>query len=92
MRLGDCLHEVTLSNDEDQHIRRFDALGSYSTKSAYRAFLNGSVMFESWHRLCKCWAPRKCKSFIWLIIQSHCWMTNRLARRGMSYSGEVPFM
>jgi hypothetical protein len=38
LRLGDCLREVTLSQDEDQHIWRFDASGSYSAKSAYRAF------------------------------------------------------
>jgi hypothetical protein len=56
LRLGDCL-QILLSQEEDQHIWRFDAFGSYSAKSAYRVFFNGSVTFEPWRRLWKCWAP-----------------------------------
>lgn len=91
LRLGDCLREVTLSNDEDQHIWRLDASGSYSAKSANRAFFTGSVTFEPWWQIWKCWAPGKCNFFIWLAIQSRYWTTDRLARRGMSRLEKCPF-
>jgi hypothetical protein len=85
LRLGNCLREVTLSQDEDQHIWRFDALESYSSKSAYRAFFNGSATFEPWRWIWKCWAPDKCNFFIWLAIQNRCWTADRHAHKGMSH-------
>jgi hypothetical protein len=90
--LGDCPREVTLSQDQDQdqHIWQFDASGSYSAKSAYRAFFNGSITFEPWRKIWKCWAPGKCKFCIWLAIQNRCWMVDRLARRGMSHPEKCP--
>jgi hypothetical protein len=65
-------------------------LGSYSAKSAYHAFFNGSVTFEPWRRIWKCWAPSKCKFFIWRAIQNHCWTADRLARQGMSHLEKCP--
>lgn len=83
--LGDCLREVVLTEEDGQHIWRFDASGSYSTKFVYRAYFTSSVTFEPWRRLWKSWAPGKCKFFIWLAIRNRCWMADRLACRGLSH-------
>ena len=69
LHLWDGLREVALSQDDDQHIWRFDASRTYSAKSTYRAFFYGSVTFEPWRCLWKSWAPRKYKFFIWLSHQ-----------------------
>jgi hypothetical protein len=40
-QLWDLIHEVVLSQEEDQHIWKLDGSGCFSSKSAYRAFFNG---------------------------------------------------
>jgi hypothetical protein len=92
LRLGDCLREVTLSNDEDQHIWRLDASGSYSAKSANRAFFTGSVTFEPWWQIWKCWAPGKCKLFIWLRCSKSMLDSRSPCSSRNNTPGEVPFM
>lgn len=88
--LNDCLREVLLTEDADQHVWRLDATGVFSAKSAYRAFFNGSVTFKPWRHLWKYWAPGKCKFFLWLAIKNRCWTAYRLARRGMSHPEQCP--
>ena len=73
-----------------QHIWRFDASGTYSAKSTYRAFFYGSVTFEPWRRLWKSWAPGTCKFFIWLAIINRCWTADRLDHRGLSHPERCP--
>jgi hypothetical protein len=41
--LGDCLFEVILCQDEDQHIWCFDASGSYLEKYVYQVFFKSSA-------------------------------------------------
>ena len=48
-------------------------------------FFIGAVTFEPWRRLCKTWAPAKCKMFLWLAIRNRCWTADRLAKRGLSH-------
>ncbi|GJN20265.1 hypothetical protein PR202_gb07620 [Eleusine coracana subsp. coracana] len=89
-QLWDYIAEVMLSPEEDMHVCKFDASGQYSTKSAYRAFYNGSITFEPWRRLWKSWPPPKCKIFLWLAIRNRCWTVDRLARRGLPYPEHCP--
>ena len=63
---------------------------SYSSKSAYRAYFFGSITFEPWRQLRKCWAPNKCKIFLWLAIHSRCWTIDRLAKRGLPHPDKCP--
>jgi hypothetical protein len=63
-QLWDAIQEVTLAAHEDQHIWRFSSSGNYSSKSAYRAFFQGSMTFEPWQHIWKSWAPGKCKIFL----------------------------
>ncbi|GJM91715.1 hypothetical protein PR202_ga08120 [Eleusine coracana subsp. coracana] len=89
-QLWDYIAEVMLSQEEDIHVWKLDASGQYSTKSAYRAFYNGSTTFAPWRRLWKSWAPPKCKIFLWLAIRNRCWTTDRLARRGLPHPEHCP--
>ena len=72
------------------HIWKLDGSGNFSSKSAYRAFFNGAIPFEHWHRLWKSWAPSKCKVFLWLAIRNRCWTADRLARRGLPHPAKCP--
>ncbi|GJM95726.1 hypothetical protein PR202_ga12503 [Eleusine coracana subsp. coracana] len=90
-QLWDALLEVDLSEENDQHIWRFDNSGLFSTKSAYRAFHIGATTFEPWRRLWKAWAPAKCKVFLWLAIWNKCWTADRLAKRGLPNAASCVF-
>jgi hypothetical protein len=90
-QLWDALLEVNLSDDNDQHSWRWEASGSFSTKSAYQAFFNGAITFEPWRRLWKSWAPAKCKVFLWLAIRNKCWTADRLAKRGLPHPDNCMF-
>ncbi|GJN40201.1 hypothetical protein PR202_gb29382 [Eleusine coracana subsp. coracana] len=72
LRLWDCLLDVMLSDEEDKHIWQMEVSGCYSSKSAYKAYFNGSVAFEPWRRVWKTWAPQKGKFFLWLAIKNRC--------------------
>lgn len=60
------------------------------SKSAYRAYFNGVVTFETWRHLWKTWAPQKRMFFLWLAVKNRCWTTVRLARRGLDHSEQCP--
>lgn len=66
--------------DEDTTIQVF-----FSVSSAYNLFFNGSVHFEPWRRLCKSWAPSKCKIFLWLATKDKCWTSYNLIKRDLPY-------
>jgi hypothetical protein len=51
---------VTLTDQEDRHTWKLESDGAFSSKSAYRAFFEGSSTFEPWKRIWKTWAPNKC--------------------------------
>lgn len=54
---------------EDRHIWRFSPSGQYSAKSAYEGFFQfqGGILFGSWERIWKSWAPGNCRFFMWLV-------------------------
>jgi len=57
LQLWDLISGFALNAMEDAHHWKLDSSGSFSTKSAYRAFFFGSTTFEPWRRLWKSWAP-----------------------------------
>ena len=91
-QLWDILHEAILSQDDDVHVWRLEGSGQFTSKSAYRAFFNGSITFAvaPWRRLWKSWAPAKCKLFLWLAIRNRCWTADRLAKRGLPHPTHCP--
>jgi len=72
LQLWDCVQDFELNEMEDRHVWRLESGGCYSSKSAYRAYFQGSITFEPWKRLWKSWAPNKCKVFLWLAIRNRC--------------------
>ncbi|GJN03178.1 hypothetical protein PR202_ga20588 [Eleusine coracana subsp. coracana] len=90
LRLGDCLENFVLTDEEDRHVWNLDASSHYSSRSAYKAYFNDSISFEPWKRLWKTWAPAKCKLFLWLAIRNKCWTANRLAKRGLDHPEKCP--
>ena len=64
--------------------------GSYTSKSAYAAFFEGTIKFGSWRRIWKTWAPPRCKFFIWLVFHNRVWTADRLARRNLPHPEACP--
>jgi hypothetical protein len=81
---------VTLTDQEDRHTWKLESDGAFSSKSAYRAFFEGSSTFEPWKRIWKTWAPNKCKMFMWLAVRNRCWTSDRFARRGLPHPNRCP--
>jgi len=90
LQLWDCVQGLQLNDFEDRHIWKLEPGGCYSSKSAYRAYFQGSVTFEPWRRLWKTWAPNKCKVFLWLAIRNRCWTADRLEKRGLPHPEQCP--
>lgn len=67
---------------EGQDSVEFTSHGEYMTTSAYKAQLLGTTTTNFNYLIWKSWAPRKCKTFVWLIIQNRVWTSDRLATRG----------
>ena len=86
VNLWDMLDSVELQpGTEDRHFFRLSANGKYSAKAAYEGFFCGSILFESFERIWKTWAPPKCNFFMWLVAHNKCWTADRLARRGLPH-------
>jgi hypothetical protein len=61
--------------------------GCYSSKTAYNMQFFGHTKSSMPSLVWKPWAPPKCKTFAWLIIQNRVWTTDRLERRGWQNYG-----
>jgi len=61
--LWDSLATIELNGTDDTNLWKFEASGTYSTRSAHRNSFAGSITFEPWKQLWKSWAPSKCKTF-----------------------------
>jgi len=87
----DLIQEVVLQpNVEDVHKWRFEVSGQFSTRSAYKAFFNGSIYFAAGKQIWDTWAPRKCKFFLWLVTHNRCWIADRVSRWGLSHPEHCP--
>ena len=90
LELWDTLTGIDITTNDDVHCWKFDSSGTFSTRSAYRAFFTGSLPFEPWKRIWKSWAPEKCKTFIWLAVRNRCWTADRLQKRGLPHPAHCP--
>ena len=91
IHLWELLSTVVLQQDvEDSHVWQLSTCGQYTTRSAYKALLIGSVQFKSWEKIWKSWAPGKCKFFMWTVAHDRCWTTDQLARKGLPHPATCP--
>ena len=90
LELWDALTNFQLNSTADQHHWKFESSGTFSSKSAYRAFFIGSIQFELWKCLWKSWAPNKCKIFVWLTVRNRCWTADRLQNMGLLHPAHCP--
>jgi len=90
LELWDMLANVNLNDTEDIHRWKLEASGIFSARSAYKNFFVGAITFEPWKKVWKTWAPRKCKTFVWLAIRNRCWTADRLQKRGLPYPNRCP--
>jgi hypothetical protein len=77
--------DSTQPGQPDKHFWRLSASRQYSTKSAFEASFQGSLLFGACDRIWKIWAPPKCAFFLWLVIHKRCWTTDKLARRNLPH-------
>jgi hypothetical protein len=61
LKIWEMVQEVVLQPKvTDKHKWKFEASVDFSTKSAYRAFFNGVILFEPCRLIWGSWTPRKC--------------------------------
>jgi hypothetical protein len=81
--LWEMLQSTTLvPNTTDTILWKLTNDGCYSSKSAYAMQFFGHTSSCMTSLVWKPWAPPKCKTFAWLVIQNRVWTTNRLQKRG----------
>jgi hypothetical protein len=86
--LWEMLQSIHLDpNNEDSISWKFTNDGIYSSESAYGMQFFGQTKSSITSLVRKPWAPPKCKSFAWLIIQNRVWTADRLQRRGWPNCG-----
>lgn len=69
-------------HENDQICWKLTSHGQYTAASAYNAQLLGTTANNFNNLIWKPWAPRKCKTFAWLVIQNRVWTSDRLSTRG----------
>jgi hypothetical protein len=91
IEIWDMLYDLQLQPEiGDTHIWRLDNSGQYSSKSAYDSLFLGATVFMSCERIWESWVPPKCKMFMWLVAHKRCWISDRLARRGLPHPKKCP--
>lgn len=70
---------------------RWSPSATYSARSAYRAFFEGSTRYALAKPLWKAWAPLRVKFTIWLGSQDRLWTADRRHRHGLQDSPMCAF-
>jgi hypothetical protein len=87
-KLWEMVQKVHLDpNTTDSILWKFTNDDSYSSKTAYNMQFFGHTKSSMPSLVWKPWAPPKCKTFAWLIIQKRVWTEDRLERRGWQNCG-----
>lgn len=91
LQLWDCLMEITLSNQEDHHIWRLEGSGIYSSKSAYKVFLQWVTHLWAVETPLEILGSAQMQIFfLWLAIRKQCWTADKLAKRGLPHPEKCP--
>jgi hypothetical protein len=81
--LAHCLDVVNLNVEITESIRWWpEATGEYTTKSAYLLQYSEAVDSDFKSSIWKCWAPGKCKFFVWTAALDRILTADALQRCG----------
>jgi hypothetical protein len=75
---------------EDQIAWRWTPSATYTARSAYRLFFEGSTRFAGARPIWKAWAPLKVKFFTWLAVRRCIWTADRRHRHGLQDMAACP--
>jgi hypothetical protein len=76
---------------EDQIFWTRASSGEYTTKSAYLMQFDGGVRSRFPIDVWNVWAPSRCRFFLWLMLQNHVWIADRLMQREWPNQYFCPF-
>jgi mannosylglycoprotein endo-beta-mannosidase len=83
INLARMIDEVHLDATTRDTIRwRLDASGEYTAKSAYLMQFTGAIDTDFCTSIWRCWAPGKCKFFMWTAAHNRILTADVLQRRG----------
>jgi hypothetical protein len=89
--LWQILAEVQLFPERgDELIWAWSPDGTYSSKSAYKAFFVGRCQATAAAQVWRSRAPYGCRFFAWLVSKDRCWTADRLERRGLPHPAACP--
>jgi hypothetical protein len=83
LRMWVELRNVALGTGPDIFRWKWTPNGSFSSKTAYRAFFFGRTALPGAVQVWNAFAPFKVKFHAWLALRNRCWTADRLARRGL---------
>jgi hypothetical protein len=81
------IQEIHLTDEPDSITWKCSATGTYSSSTAYIAQFTASPTSFMMPAVWANWAPPKCKTFAWLILQNKVWTSDRLLQRGWPNCG-----
>jgi hypothetical protein len=81
------IQEIHLIEGPDTITWKLTPSRTYSSASAYLAQFDAPTTSFMMPAVWENWAPPKCKTFAWLILQNRVWTSDRLIRRGWQNSG-----
>ncbi|XP_071681789.1 uncharacterized protein [Lolium perenne] len=83
LNLARLIDDVQLNATVTDSIRwRGEASGEYTTRSAYLLQFSGSISSDFCTSIWQCWAPGKCKFFMWTAALDRILTADVLQRRG----------
>jgi hypothetical protein len=85
-----AVRNVHFTEHEDQITWKLNNHGEYTAASAYKVQLLGTTLSNFDTLIWRPWAPHKCKTFAWLILQNRVWTSDRLATRGLPNGSTCP--
>jgi hypothetical protein len=83
LALAQRLDDVQLNENTRDTIKWWpESSGAYTAKSAYLLQFEGIILTDFYPNIWKCWAPGKCKFFLWTAVHERILTADALLRRG----------
>lgn len=91
LSLADSLAARALTPGQEDVLRWiWSPSSTYSAQSAYLHFFEDRPVSPTWTQIWRCWAPLKCRIWLWLACANRCWTADRLERRNLPFCARCP--